>query len=106
MGIKGLNQLLSDHAPGCMKEQKFENFFGRKIVVDASMHIYQYMAVVGRIGDQLLTDEAGQVTSHLQGMFNRTAKMLEHGIKPAYVFDGKPPQLKLDQLEQRKERRY
>lgn len=27
-------------------------------------------------------------------MFYRTIRMLEHGIKPLYVFDGKPPQLK------------
>jgi hypothetical protein len=34
-----------------VKEQKFENFFGRKIAVDASMHIYQFMVVVGAGGD-------------------------------------------------------
>jgi flap endonuclease-1 len=27
-------------------------------------------------------------------MFYRTIRMLEYGIKPVYVFDGKPPQLK------------
>lgn len=32
--------------------------------------------------------------SHLMGMFYRTIRMLESGIKPVYVFDGKPPQLK------------
>lgn len=32
--------------------------------------------------------------SHLMGMFYRTIRMMEHGIKPVYVFDGKPPQLK------------
>jgi 5'-3' exonuclease len=26
-----------------MKEQKFENYFGRKIAVDASMHIYSFL---------------------------------------------------------------
>ena len=33
-------------------------------------------------------------SSHLQGMFNRTIKLLEHGVKPVYVFDGKPPEMK------------
>jgi hypothetical protein len=35
-----------------MQEQKFENYFGRKIAVDASMHIYQFMVVVrwGAVG--------------------------------------------------------
>lgn len=28
------------------------------------------------------------------GMFYRTIRMIEHGIKPVYVFDGKPPEMK------------
>lgn len=82
MGIQGLTKLLGDHAPKCIKEQNFNNYFGRKIAVDASMHIYQFLAVVGRQGDQLLSNEAGEVTSHLQGMFYRTARMLEAGERP------------------------
>lgn len=36
--------------------------------------------------------------SHLMGMFYRTIRMLENGIKPVYVFDGKPPQLKSSEV--------
>lgn len=32
--------------------------------------------------------------SHLMGFFYRTIRMVEQGIKPMYVFDGKPPDLK------------
>lgn len=88
-----------------MKEQKFESYFGRVLAVDASMHIYQFMAVVGRQGDQQLTNEAGDVTSHLQGMFYRTIRMLDAGIKPIYVFDGKPPTLKSGELAKRADKR-
>lgn len=31
---------------------------------------------------------------HLMGIFYRTIRMAENGIKPVYVFDGKPPDLK------------
>lgn len=41
--------------------------------------------VVGRMGDQLLTDNANNVTSHLQGLFYRTTLMMQEGIKPVYV---------------------
>ncbi|CAK0783365.1 Elongation of fatty acids protein 2 [Coccomyxa viridis] len=105
MGIKNLTKLLGDHAPGCCREQKIDNYFGRRIAIDASMHIYQFLVVVGRTGDQTLTSESGDVTSHLQGMFFRTAKMLEVGMKPVYVFDGKPPALKKEELSRRVERR-
>ena len=49
--------------------------------------------------------EHGETTSHLMGLFYRTIRMLENGIKPAYVFDGKPPQLKSGELAKRTERR-
>ncbi|KAK9109586.1 hypothetical protein Sjap_017646 [Stephania japonica] len=101
MGIKGLTKLLADNAPKCMKEQKFESYFGRKIAIDASMSIYQFLIVVGRSGTEMLTNEAGEVTSHLQGMFSRTIRLLEAGLKPLYVFDGKPPDLKKQELAKR-----
>ncbi|KAI4342892.1 hypothetical protein MLD38_027457 [Melastoma candidum] len=105
MGIKGLTKLLADNAPKSMKEQKFESYFGRKIAIDASMSIYQFLIVVGRVGTEMLTNEAGEVTSHLQGMFTRTIRLLEAGIKPAYVFDGQPPELKKQELAKRYSRR-
>lgn len=43
MGIKGLTALLTDNAPGCSREQKFESYLDRKVAIDASMHIYQFM---------------------------------------------------------------
>ncbi|KAL2906807.1 Flap endonuclease 1 [Bienertia sinuspersici] len=101
MGIKGLTKLLADNAPSCMKEQKFESYFNRKIAIDASMSIYQFLIVVGRTGTEMLTNEAGEVTSHLQGMFSRTIRLLEAGIKPVYVFDGQPPDLKKQELAKR-----
>ncbi|XP_027163993.1 flap endonuclease 1 [Coffea eugenioides] len=101
MGIKGLTKLLADNAPKAMKEHKFESFFGRKIAIDASMSIYQFLIVVGRSGTEMLTNEAGEVTSHLVGMFTRTIRLLEAGIKPVYVFDGKPPDLKKQELAKR-----
>lgn len=88
-----------------MKEQKLESYFGRKIAVDASMSIYQFLIVVGRVGTEMLTNEAGEVTSHLQGMFSRTIRLLEAGIKPVYVFDGQPPDLKKQELAKRYSKR-
>ncbi|XP_059652190.1 flap endonuclease 1 isoform X2 [Cornus florida] len=101
MGIKGLTKLLADNAPKAMKEQKFDSYFGRKVAIDASMSIYQFLIVVGRAGTEMLTNEAGEVTSHLQGMFTRTIRLLEAGLKPVYVFDGKPPELKNQELAKR-----
>ena len=79
---------------------ELESLTGRKVAVDASMAIYQFLIAVrsmGQGGNQaaaMLTNEAGDVTSHIQGMFSRTIKMMTAGCKPVYVFDGKPPSMK------------
>uniref|UniRef100_A0A4W5JUE2 Flap endonuclease 1 n=1 Tax=Hucho hucho TaxID=62062 RepID=A0A4W5JUE2_9TELE len=104
MGIHGLAKLIADQAPSAIKEQDIKNYFGRKIAIDASMCMYQFLVAVRQDGN-VLQNEDGETTSHLMGMFYRTIRMLEHGIKPVYVFDGKPPQLKSGELEKRGERR-
>merc|ERR1719507_2432398 len=50
-------------------------------------------------------NEEGQVTSHIIGMLTRTIRLMENGIKPVYVFDGKPPELKLGELAARRAKR-
>jgi len=41
-----------------------------------------------------LRDSKGNVTSHLSGLFFRTSKFLQNGLKLVFVFDGKAPDLK------------
>ncbi len=54
-----------------------------------------------------MTDKEGnptrypRLTSHLVGLFNRTINLLENKIKPIWVFDGKPPELKMEELKKR-----
>ncbi|KAF3992127.1 hypothetical protein FT663_01262 [Candidozyma haemuli var. vulneris] len=78
-----------------------KTLFGRKVAIDASMCLYQYLIAVRQQDGQQLTSEDGETTSHLSGMFYRTVRMVENGMKPMYVFDGKPPVLKGGELEKR-----
>lgn len=104
MGIHNLMKLMGDFAPSSIKECEIKNYFGRKVAIDASMSLYQFLIAVRSDGN-MLTDDNGETTSHLIGMFYRTIRMVENGIKPVYVFDGKPPDLKSGELEKRKEAR-
>ncbi|XP_016968357.1 flap endonuclease 1 [Drosophila biarmipes] len=104
MGILGLSKLIADLAPQAIRESEMKNFFGRKVAIDASMCLYQFLIAVRSEGAQLATVN-GDPTSHLMGMFYRTIRLLDNGIKPVYVFDGKPPDLKSGELAKRAERR-
>lgn len=50
-------------------------------------------------------DRRGNITSHLSGVFYRTINLLEEGIIPIYVFDGKPPEFKMQEIEKRRKAR-
>ncbi|XP_050671273.1 flap endonuclease 1 [Leptidea sinapis] len=104
MGILGLSKLIADIAPHAVKEMEIKNYFGRKVAIDASMSLYQFLIAVRSEGAQL-TSVDGETTSHLMGTFYRTIRLVENGIKPVYVFDGKPPEMKSHQLNKRAERR-
>ncbi|XP_066946347.1 flap endonuclease 1 [Macrobrachium rosenbergii] len=104
MGILGLSKLIADVAPSAVKENEIKNYFGRKVAVDASMSLYQFLVAVRQEGNMLMTAD-GETTSHLMGFFYRTIRMVENGIKPVYVFDGKPPTMKGGELAKRAERR-
>lgn len=104
MGIFGLSKLIADVAPFAIKEGEIKTFFGRKVAIDASMCLYQFLIAVRSEGAQL-TNADGETTSHLMGIFYRTIRLLENGIKPCYVFDGKPPDLKSGELAKRAEKR-
>lgn len=68
------------------------------------MCLYQFLIAVRSEGAQL-TSVDGETTSHLMGTFYRTIRLVENGIKPVYVFDGKPPQMKSGELNKRAEKR-
>lgn len=74
------------------------------------MAIYQFLIAVrsnqGGGGQSfVLTNADGETTSHIQGMFNRTIRYLTEGLKPVFVFDGKPPVFKSGELLKRREKR-
>ncbi|KAJ8064002.1 hypothetical protein OCU04_007845 [Sclerotinia nivalis] len=104
MGIKQLMCIIKDEAPDAVKEGEIKNQFGRKVAIDASMSIYSFLIAV-RSGGEMLTNEEGETTSHLMGMFYRTLRIVDNGIKPVYVFDGAPPKLKSGELAKRFQRK-
>ncbi|PWN31697.1 putative DNA repair endonuclease rad2 [Meira miltonrushii] len=105
MGIKGLTGLISDEAPGAIQDHEIKSYFGRKVAIDASMSLYQFLIAVRQSDGQQLMSDSGETTSHLIGFFYRTLRMIDYGIKPMYVFDGKPPDLKAKVLAGRFGRR-
>jgi len=97
MGVK-INELVNE----VKRTITFENLFKKSIAIDAFNTIYQFLAIIRQKDGTPLKDYQGNVTSHLSGLFYRSINFLEHNIKPIYVFDGIPSELKLDTIKERK----
>lgn len=74
---------------------------GKSIAIDAYNALYQFLAIIRQPDGTPLKDHSGRITSHLSGLFYRTANLIELGIKPIYVFDGEPPALKEAEIKRR-----
>lgn len=95
MGVTGLWTVVQP----CARPIKIETLNKKRLAVDASIWIYQFLkAVRDREGNALRN-------SHVVGFFRRICKLLFFGIKPVFVFDGGAPILKRQTVSGRKARR-
>ncbi|MBU7013763.1 MAG: flap endonuclease-1 [Theionarchaea archaeon] len=76
---------------------------GKPVAIDALNILYQFLSIIRQRDGETLKDNQGRVTSHLSGLFYRSINLLEEGIKPIYVFDGKPPSLKRNTIAKRQD---
>jgi flap endonuclease-1 len=78
---------------------------GRVVAIDAFNTLYQFLSIIRQKDGTPLMNSRGEVTSHLSGFLYRTTNLVEAGIKPVFVFDGKPPDFKARTLEERSKTR-
>ncbi len=98
MGVN-LRELIPQEA---VREITLDELKGKLVALDAYNMLYQFLTAIRQPDGTPLMDSSGRITSHLSGLFYRTINLLEHGIKPIYVFDGVPPSLKEKELERRR----
>jgi len=101
MGIKCLLKFINEY-PELIDNVENSKYKFRKIAIDISILIYRIVISVRNSGADY-TNQKGEVNSHILGLFNKTIELLNNGIIPVYVFDGKPPDLKTKTLENRKQ---
>lgn len=65
MGIHGLSKVIGDNAPDAIKEYDIKNLFGRKVAIDASMSIYQFLIAVRQQDGMQLTNDSGETTRYV-----------------------------------------
>ncbi len=85
------------------REIDMNDLADKVIAIDAYNMLYQFYTTIRQPDGTPLMDSRGNVTSHLSGLFNRVSILLQKKIKPVFIFDGVPHELKKKELERRKE---
>lgn len=85
MGVRMLNRYLREFASGAMKNITLSELSGKTIAIDISIFLYQYKG-----NDSLL-----------ESMYKMIMMLRKYRIVPIFVFDGTPPDEKLDLLSER-----
>jgi flap endonuclease-1 len=101
MGIKCLLKFIND-TPDLIQNVDNSKYKFKRIAIDISILIYKIIISVRNSGADY-TNQKGEITSHILGLFNKTIELLNYGIIPVYVFDGKPPNIKNKTIENRKQ---
>ncbi len=90
MGIQNLSKILKARAPNAMVKRPLSAYMGYRVAIDTSIFLYKYMYIYGNVID---------------GLTRLTLLLLQNGILPVFVLDGKPPKEKSELLKERKEKR-
>lgn len=88
MGIKLLNTFIKSKCknPNSISKIHLKNLKGKKIAIDTSIYMYRY------IGDDAL----------IENFYSLCSLFYEYEIIPVFVFDGKPPEEKNEEIQTRK----
>jgi len=89
MGVKLLSRLLKTE---CYKETKqvhLSSLFGKKICVDVSIYLYRYKSQ----------------NTLIESFYTMCSLFKRYNIVPIFIFDGKPPESKKEELTKRREKR-
>ncbi len=94
-------------SPIVVKQQLvLDDLRGRTLAVDANNMLYQFLALIRMRDGRPFTDSQGNITSHLLGLLMRTTRLMgDFDVRPVFVFDGKPPELKRRTLDLRRQYR-
>jgi len=96
MGLK-FKDIVSSH------EIKLNDLKDKVVALDASNTIYQFLSSIRQDDGTPLMDHEGNITSHFSGILYRTSSLVDKGIKPIYIFDGKSHLLKKDTQAERRQ---
>lgn len=102
MGV-GLKPIITHMAPECMEYKTLNDFRGMNVALDTFIYIYK--GVLGYryfTGGEDKLNKNGEIVTHLEYIYDQILKLHKHEIITLWIFDGKQPDIKREELAKRK----
>lgn len=100
MGVSALREL------SVIEQRELASYTGEVVAIDAHHWLFRYMTVQVRYRDEsYYTTSDGDEVPNLLGMLRGLPTLINAGVKPVFVFDGVPEELKAAEIESRRESR-
>jgi len=94
---------LRDFVSPVVKTLILSEMRGKIFGIDTYNYLHAYLSIIRSENKHL--EFNGHITSHISGFFFKIVDLIEAGIKPVFVFEGKPIDLKTKTLVQRRKTR-
>lgn len=109
MGVKGLNNFiqsicLKSNITEAFVEKEFTDYKYKKITVDILNKIFAHSIGIRSSGHDKLSG-AGKVINHYSAIYNCCQFYISKKIIPIFVFDGETPDIKLQKLKERSDKK-
>jgi len=112
MGIKKISRLIKDkiiehekitgNNNNVIIEKQINDYKGKWIVFDANLVLYKIILAIMDSPSGNIINSRGKIVNHIHALFYKVVSLIHNGIKPIFVFDGKPPKLKEEILNDRR----
>lgn len=90
MGIKDLNPFLKGVSPDLINETHLSKLSGKKVAIDTSIYMYKFLYKNDRF---------------IESFFKQINRLMVNNITPIYIFDGKPPVEKMEEIKSRQDKK-
>ncbi|ARF10688.1 FLAP-like endonuclease XPG [Hokovirus HKV1] len=97
MGIKNFYKFVEKYST--VKQCSINDFENKILLVDGNMMIYKNIMAIRKNGYDIMKN--GKSVTHIHSMLNKLLNFRKYNITPIFVFDGKPPNIKNDELKKR-----
>lgn len=105
MGIKGFYGFVKKYADSSIKKMNIIDLHHTVIGIDFNLMIYKLiMSIRAASGKDILNGNV--IVTHIHALLLKLIFFKNNGIKAVFVFDGKPPEIKNNILQKRKETRH